>query len=184
MSPQKFCPGQSHCARSRQAQAKGVGIALCTCMHRQPWAHLLYEGNGVDGPPLQNGLLLMHGQLGKGLHGRTHRQQHPWGRHSRCAWPRSQKEEQRAGQQHGVNALQTSFTRSLATGLHRPAHHQQPPWSGPCFEAAFRFPRPQHTYADLKFTYHAAPRQLHRWSEDLAKGRDAPIAHETCSRRL
>ena len=106
-------------------------------------------GYGVDGPPLQNGLPLMHRQHCKGLHGRAHGQQHPWGRHSCCARPRPQEKEQPADQQHGVNALQACFMGGLTTGLHEPAHHQQQPWSGPCLGAVYSSPRPQHAYACL-----------------------------------
>ena len=105
----------------------------------------------------------MHRQLRKGLHGRAHRQQHPWGRRSRYARAHSQKEKQPAGQQHGVTALQACFVEGLATGLPEPAHHQQPPRSGPCFGGALTSPGLQHVYPCLQATLYTALRRLCRW---------------------
>ena len=104
------------------------------CMHAQPrkaMACLLQEGDGAAGPPLQDCLPLVHGQLRKGLHGGAHEQQHPWGRHGRCARARSQEEQQPAGQQHGVKALRTCFTESFGS---------RPAWASPPSAAAMAGP--------------------------------------------
>ena len=61
----KVCPGQrwGRGAQHSMHASTAAGGAV---------AHLLHERDGVDGPPLQDGFPLAHGQLGKGLHGRAH----------------------------------------------------------------------------------------------------------------
>ena len=138
-------------------------MAPCTCMHAQPrgaMACLLQEGDGAAGPPLQDCLPLVHGQLRKGLHWGRHGQQHPWGRHGRCARARSQEEQQPAASSMGSRRSGHASLKALAAGRHGPAHHKQPPWLAPYFGGAFTSPGPQHVYACLPATLYALLRQL------------------------
>ena len=147
--------------------------SACMQAEKSRGKHLLHEGDGVDGPPLQDSFPLVHRQLGKGLHGRAHGQQHPWRGHSRCARPTFEQEEQPAGQRHGSTHSKQGFTESLARacmGRQGPAHHQKHPWQAPCFRDAFTPPGLQHMYALLKTTRLRCAMAAISWAQKVNRG--------------